>query len=110
MKELNIEQNFMQMKKIVMTYNKLSNQKVKPSKYLVSFKPFSLNQPLESDSLHNEQSILSDILENSANIHTAKNAITNSILKQTSWKIEQWPDDMLETARLIAQKWKNGVV
>lgn len=105
--------DFMQMKKIVEKYNKSSNLLTNPSNETsidqALFTPFSLNSPLESDLLHKEQFVLSEILENSRDVHKARTAISNSILKRTSWNTERWPDDMLETARLIAQKWKNGV-
>ena len=52
--------------------------------------------------------ILSTILEEAPDYETAKKALLESSLANSNWKIERWQPDMLETARLIARKWRKG--
>jgi uncharacterized protein len=64
--------------------------------------------PLEDLVLHQQQQILSDILETSASLSAAQSAIQHSPLADTDWGIATWDPAMLETAWLIARKWRDG--
>jgi uncharacterized protein (UPF0276 family) len=64
--------------------------------------------PRSDEALHQQQQALSEILENAANLSAARAQLSNSPLAETAWNVEDWEDDMLETARRIAQKWKGG--
>ncbi len=75
------------------------------------FLPPSLNlgtAPLEDASLHQQQQILSDILETSESLAAVQSAIRHSPLADTDWDIATWDPAMLETAWLIARKWRDG--
>ena len=75
------------------------------------FLPPSLNinsLPLEDPALHQQQQILSDILETSESLATVQSAIRHSPLADTDWDIATWDPAMLETAWLIARKWRDG--
>lgn len=63
---------------------------------------------VESLQLAKEQAVLNEILEQSSDFDVVKQQLSQSILQQSDWKIEQWQDAMLETAYLISQKWKQG--
>ncbi len=67
-----------------------------------------LEQATESKQLAEEQQTLNQILENAESFEVAKKSIHQSMLKDSDWNIEQWEDGMLETAYLIARKWKEG--
>lgn len=62
----------------------------------------------EDETLHMQQTELSQILETAASYHEAIDALKRSSLAASSWNIEQWQPYMLETAIKIAQKWKKG--
>lgn len=64
--------------------------------------------PLSDEKLHQQQLALSEILENAESLDAARAQLSVSPLAGTAWQVEQWQDDMLETARQIAQKWKGG--
>jgi uncharacterized protein len=64
--------------------------------------------PLEDPTLHHQQQILSGILETSDSLAAAQLAIQHSALADTDWDIATWDPAMLETARLIARKWRDG--
>lgn len=66
--------------------------------------------PLEDPLLYKQQMELSFILENATSVADATAQLGSSILRESDWKIEQWPPYMVETAMAIAQKWKNGFV
>lgn len=58
--------------------------------------------------LYEEQRRLSRILETASDCQDARQKLESSILKNSAWHTEAWPDYMLETALRIAQKWKDG--
>jgi uncharacterized protein len=58
--------------------------------------------------LHNQQIILSHILETAPDVKTAQALIAKSELAHSDWAVETWQPAMLETAIAIAQKWKSG--
>ncbi|GAB2780723.1 hypothetical protein GCM10027275_25360 [Rhabdobacter roseus] len=64
--------------------------------------------PLEDLSLHQQQRELSHILENAKSYPEARDLLAASSLRHSAWNVEAWVPSMLETARQIAQKWKNG--
>lgn len=63
--------------------------------------------PLEDMELHQQQRALSDILETADSLESALAAIASSPLAGTDWDAHAWDPAMLETARLIAQKWRD---
>lgn len=65
-------------------------------------------KPIESPILAFEQQSLTKIFEESLTLDEVKARLQNSILQNSSWQIENWDDVMMETAFLIAQKWKTG--
>ncbi len=66
------------------------------------------NQVFENKELAHQQQILSDILEKSDSYEQLILALQSSALSQTDWQLEKWQPAMIETAWVIAQKWKNG--
>lgn len=64
--------------------------------------------PLEDLALYQQQQTLSNILESSDSLAVTQAAIQNSILAGTDWDVAAWDPAMLETARLIAGKWRDG--
>jgi uncharacterized protein len=64
-------------------------------------------KPFEDLILHNQQIILSHILETAPNVKTAQALIAKSDLAHSDWATETWQPEMLETAIAIAQKWKS---
>ncbi len=68
--------------------------------------PVSLNEIIEDERLDRQQRVLSDILEHSITLEDALSRLHQSPLAHSSRKIETWDKDMLETAMMIAQKWK----
>ena len=96
--------DFRKMKEIVKGYNPLDYliKKFLPTKIL------SLGEPLISMDLYYEQLAISNILESSKGLAEAKSKLAKSKLVDSDWQIEKWNNDMLDTAILIAQKWKNG--
>lgn len=64
--------------------------------------------PPSDEKLYQQQLALSEILEGSENLGRARVQLADSPLAYTAWEIEKWDDDMLETARRIARKWKGG--
>ncbi|HEX2898920.1 MAG TPA: DUF692 family protein [Bacteroidia bacterium] len=64
--------------------------------------------PLEDETLYSEQILLSNILENSGSFEAAKAAVQASVLASGEWNAAAWDPAMLETARQIAQKWRDG--
>lgn len=70
---------------------------------------FSLDStPLSDEKLHQQQLALSEVLEKAESLKEARAQLASSPLAATAWQVGQWQDDMLETARQIAQKWKGG--
>lgn len=83
------------------------------NKILNSFLPAEFilaDRPLENETLHLEQIQLSMILENCEGVLDAISKLHQSSLAKSDWKIEEWGEDMLETAIKIAKKWKMGFV
>ena len=99
-------QDFLHMKSIVQqqdTYNSFQT-----SNTFLPYNSFSLTQPIESASLHDQQMQLSHILETAIDYPQAQKMLSVSDLKDTAWGIEKWDIAMLETAIAIAQKWRKG--
>ena len=100
------QQDFLRMKAIV-KQNNTNSSAPSPNTFL-PYNSFSLSNPIESLSLHQQQMQLSSILENAKDYKTAQELLLSSDLKNTAWEVEKWDAAMLETAVAIAQKWKNG--
>lgn len=96
--------DFQAMNRIV----KDSRPKVKSKQNFLPEKYFNLQEPITDLNLYHEQLAISNILESSKDLSEAKLKLAKSKLVDTEWEIEKWNDDMLDTAILIAQKWKNG--
>jgi len=67
---------------------------------------FNLSAPVEDESIHAQQLVLSDILEAATDHKHASQLMTDSVLANSAWQVETWSPDMIETAVRIAQKWK----
>jgi uncharacterized protein (UPF0276 family) len=100
------QQDFLRMKDIVKQHN--TTNSFQTSNTFLPYNSFSLSQPIESFSLHQQQQQLSNILETAVDYQDAQMLLSRSDLKATAWGIEKWDIAMLETAIAIAQKWKNG--
>lgn len=61
---------------------------------------------VEDEMLHQQQIVLSEILENAVSLESAVNQIQNSKLAHSVWQVESWDMDMIDAAMKIAQKWK----
>lgn len=75
------------------------------------FQPSAVTLPEnvpEDPVLYAQQLELSEILESAADFSTVKSRLSGSSLKNTSWNIERWQPEMLETAMQVARKWKGG--
>ena len=99
--------DFLRMRDLV----QLESAKRTSSMLLQNFLPPKIefqSHPLEDETLHFEQLVLSDILENSANFQEVKAKIDASVLADGEWNAVNWDPAMLETARQIARKWKDG--
>jgi len=68
------------------------------------------NYPLEDETLFTQQCMLTNILESARSYDHALQLLRSSGFSNTVWNIEQWQPHMLETAIVIAQKWKHGFV
>jgi uncharacterized protein (UPF0276 family) len=64
------------------------------------------DEPVEDETLYQQQLELSSILECSAGYEDAIYLLSRSSLANTPWNVERWEPYMLETAINIAQKWK----
>jgi len=96
------QSDFHKMKKIVKSFTKPLRSK---ETFLPDTFPTS-NDPITNQDLFYEQVAISNILESSTNLSDAKRKLQKSKLTNSAWQIEKWDDDMLDTAILIAQKWK----
>ncbi|WP_276484500.1 DUF692 family multinuclear iron-containing protein [Paraflavitalea pollutisoli] len=67
-----------------------------------------LGQPLEDETLYQQQRELANILESAGSFDAARHLLLTSSLAGTAWHVEQWDAAMIETAVKIAQKWKEG--
>lgn len=102
------QRDFFQMDKIVTSFNSAESPYSK-NKHFNNFlpnNPFDLGEPLQDETLHQEQIQLSNILENTTDYATAKTELLNSNLANSRWDVENWNPLMLETAIAIAQKWQ----
>ncbi|RYZ55261.1 MAG: DUF692 family protein [Sphingobacteriales bacterium] len=64
--------------------------------------------PPEDILLAGQQSELCRMLESTESYEQLQHELKNSGICGTDWAIESWEPEMLETARRIAAKWKNG--
>ena len=64
--------------------------------------------PKEDPELYGRQMELSHLLENAPDYPGLVDQLQNSSLAHSDWHIENWTPYMLETAMLIARKWKDG--
>lgn len=102
-------QDFEQLYQIVQDYNKHTHAPHKKANFYPSGNTVVIEgTPPEDADLYEQQKQLSDILENAPNYKEAVQRLHASDLRQSAWKVEQWPSEMIETAIAIAQKWKNG--
>lgn len=99
--------DYLRICEIVQQYTPSVQQYSTPSFSPPSNRQFPLS-PLQDAVLYEEQRQLSRILETAADYREARNKLDSSILKNSAWHTEAWPDYMLETALRIAQKWKDG--
>lgn len=102
--QLQYQNDFKKMKGIVQQSSTKLNRSSSLNDFLFTSKIIPA-KPLEDEQLWQEQIELSDILETAQSYHEAKSALNKSILANTSWGVENWDPDMLETALAIAQKW-----
>lgn len=65
---------------------------------------------VEDELLYHQQLELTAILETAPDYTTAATQLAGSSLANSYWAPEHWAPYMLETARKIAQKWKDGFV
>lgn len=96
--------DFLKMEAIIQQNN--SGSSLKSVNSFLPLQPISLNQPLEDQTLLEQQLHLSEILENASSAEEAICFLRTSTLAQSAWQIEKWEPYMIETARSIAQKWK----
>ena len=69
-------------------------------------KLMNIDRPIVDQNLYYQQIAISNILESSINLSEAKHKLSKSTLTNSAWNVENWDDDMLDTAIQIAQKWK----
>lgn len=100
-------EDFMKMRRIVKHFERAMTRYGGQEKkaFLPVRKPIS-EQPVEDMKLYSEQRELASLLENAASYEALADALSASEIYHSAWEIEDWPPDMLETARLIARKWK----
>lgn len=70
--------------------------------------PRLTGKPIDDEILYAQQVELSEIVENCADVEDAILKLNQSTLANSAWRVEQWGDDMLDTAIKIAKKWKDG--
>ena len=95
--------DFLQMQEIIQ-HNSNENDIELTSPFL-PLQPLSAGPAVEDMKLYQQQLELSAIFESSASYTAAIQALSNSSLANSDWKIEQWEPHMIETAVKIAQKW-----
>lgn len=66
--------------------------------------------PVEDYELNQQQRELTTILETATGYQQAQDRLAASCLANSAWQIESWDPAMLETAVVIAQKWRNGFI
>jgi uncharacterized protein (UPF0276 family) len=99
-------EDFARMEQIVFAYNTKETTSLQNT-----FLPAALNVSAvaaEDPLLHQQQMVLSEILESAESCTAAVSRLKESILAGTAWRTEQWDPSMLETAIRIAQKWKRN--
>lgn len=96
--------DFLRMKAIIKMVGKGIEQP--PTNIFSPTPPIKLNTPLTSETLHQQQRVLAEILETATDYQTAIRRLNDSILAHSDWQIEQWQPQMIATAIAIAQKWK----
>ncbi|MCF6403084.1 DUF692 domain-containing protein [Chitinophaga filiformis] len=96
--------DFLQMEEIVRK-NSDDNDADTPDPFL-PLSPLSTDTAIEDMILYQQQLELSAILESSDSYAQAMDALRQSSLANSDWKIEQWEPYMIETAVKIARKWK----
>jgi len=96
------QQDFIHMKSIVKNAQTktIQNHFLPPANLSLSEKPF------ESVQIYNEQMKLSSILEESASLQEVKNNLELNKQLFSTWNVDSWNTDMVDTAFRIAQKWK----
>ena len=101
----NFRNDFFKMDEIV------SNVSVQKTEEVNSFLPeynFIIGDPVEDQSLYDQQVELTNILEKADGYQGAVEKLNHSTLAGSEWNVESWDPYMLETALRIAQKWKEG--
>jgi proline iminopeptidase len=101
------QNDFLRLDNIVSLYNNQHPDHTTTNLFLPP--PYTVSDaPIECISLYGQQQQLSHILENASDCQQAQQQLAQSTLANTAWQIEKWQPTMIETARQIAQKWKNG--
>ncbi len=100
------QQDFIQMDRIVK--KEINRQHITSENDFLPAILYTPTEPLQDNLFHEEQAVLSNILETAQDYPQALHLLKSSILSNTDWEIEKWEPHMLETAIAIAQKWKNG--
>jgi uncharacterized protein len=106
----NYQNDFLKMESIIDNFNLKSTKSVTYNFMPAPQEEINSNLPLENAYLFQQQMELSAILENAQNYQDAKNILSKSSLANSTWKVENWHDEMLATAIAIAQKWKGRSV
>lgn len=108
--QIDYREDFRRMRALVQQENLRRNQMTAPpSPHTFAPPPLILSAaPLEDDELYQQQRMLSDILETSDSLSSVQAALQTSTLADSAWGLPNWDTAMLETAWLIARKWKNG--
>ena len=84
-------------------------QQKKPNHFLPADQKPLAATPAEDTALAAQQSTLKQMLESAPDFFALRDDLNMSPLKNSDWNIEKWEPAMLETAMLIAQKWKGGI-
>jgi uncharacterized protein len=100
------KQDFMKMDAIIKKENQSTI--IRDINSFLPKKVIIIEAPIENKLLHEQQFVLSNILESATSYEQAVQLLQSSILSGTDWETEKWEPFMLETAIAIAQKWKNG--
>lgn len=98
--------DFLAMESIVDAANK--QERPAPFQTFLPSGPLHVGEPVEDETLYQQQRVLADILESASSFDAARIQLLSSSLAGTAWHVEQWDAAMIETAVKIAQKWKEG--
>ena len=105
-RDAQFQKDFSKLDKIVrQNNNKLTDFK---KKSFLPNKTIAVGKPLEDQLLHDQQMMLSNILETSKNYLEVRDRLAASLLANTAWEVENWEPIMIDTAFQIVQKWKHG--